>query len=41
MMKQLFHYAQEERGYIDYYDLCLLHKNDKDIARRLIEREMT
>lgn len=40
ILKQLDNYIVARKGAFEYYDLCVFHKDDKDIAREFIDAEM-
>ncbi len=40
LITQLHHYADEKNSEIAYYDVCLFHETDKDIASEFIKREI-
>jgi FkbM family methyltransferase len=40
MVKQLDNYINARKGAFEYYDLCIFHKDDEDIALKFIDSEM-
>lgn len=40
-IEQLDAYISGKKGHFQYYDLCVFHKEDTDIAQRLIEAEVS
>jgi FkbM family methyltransferase len=39
-IKQLYQYTYKKRGAFPYYDVCIFHKDDEDIALSFIEQEI-
>ncbi len=39
-IEQLYGYMKKREGAFQYFDVCLFHKNDDDIAKDVIEKEM-
>lgn len=37
LIKQLHHYSDDNHSRIGYYDVCLFHNNDRDLAQKFIE----
>lgn len=39
LAKQLFRYMQANKGAFPYFDVCLFHENDTDLAEKIIQEE--
>jgi FkbM family methyltransferase len=39
LITQLYNYMRKKEGAFGYYDVCVFHKNDDDLAREVIEKE--
>jgi FkbM family methyltransferase len=37
LIRQLHHYSDDNDSRVGYYDICLFHENDSDIAKKFIE----
>jgi FkbM family methyltransferase len=39
ILEQLHYYAEEDNSQIAYYDVCLFHRSDRDLAEKFIQAE--
>lgn len=40
IVRQMDNYIEDRKGAFEYYDLCIFHEEDHDVARQFIESEM-
>lgn len=38
-IKQLYNYMRKKEGAFPYYDVCVFHKNDDELAKEILEKE--